>query len=95
MDSIDYCSDYNGSAIQEFPYWQPLIAIEIFLHFAVMLPLTLFWNLTVFTALIKTKLSNKPLTVLYSSLLLVLCLDKIFQAMITATISPDMLRFYK
>ena len=93
MDSLDYCSDYNGSAIQEFPYWQPLIAIEIIINFAVLLPSTLFWNLTVFTALIKSKLSNKPLTVLYSSLLLVLCLDKIFQAMITATISPDMLRF--
>ncbi len=92
MDSLDY-SDYNGSAIQEFPYWQPLIAIEIIIHFAVMLPLTLFWNLTVFTALIKSKLSNKPLTVLYSSLLLVLCMDKIAQAITTATISPDMLRF--
>ena len=58
-----------------------------------MLPSTLFWNLTVFTALIKSKLSNKPLTVLYSSLLLVLCLDKIVQAIYTATISPDMLKF--
>ncbi len=36
MDSLDY-SDYNGSATQEFPYWQPLIAIEIIIHFAVML----------------------------------------------------------
>ncbi len=86
--------DYNGSAaIQEFPYWQPLIAIEIIIYFAVLLPSTLFWNLTVFTALIKSKLSNKPLTVLYSSLLLVLCLDKIVQAIVTAIISPDMLRF--
>ena len=89
---MDY-SEYNGSAIQEFPYWQPLIAIDIIIHFAVLLPLTLFWNLTVFTALIKSKLSNKPLTVLYSSLLLVLCLDKIVQAIVTATISPNMLRF--
>ncbi len=92
MDSQNY-SDYNGSAIQEFPYWQPLIAIEIIIHFAVLLPSTLFWNLTVFTALIKSKLSNKPLTVLYSSLLLVLCLDKIAEAIYTATISPDMLKF--
>ena len=93
MDSQNY-SDYNGSAIhEEFPYWQPLIAIEIIIYFAVMLPSTLFWNLTVFTALIKSKLSNKPLTVLYSSLLLVLCMDKIVQAIYTATISPDILRF--
>ena len=92
MDFLDN-SDYNGSAIQEFPYWQPLIAIDIIIHFAVMLPSTLFWNLTVFTALIKSKLSNKPLTVLYSSLLLVLCMDKIVQVIYTATISPDMLRF--
>ncbi len=92
MDSLDY-SDYNESAIQEFPYWQPLIAIDIIIHFAVLLPSTLFWNLTVFTALVKSKLSNKPLTVLYSSLLLVLCLDKIVQAIYTATISQDMLRF--
>ncbi len=38
MDSLDY-SDYNESAIQEFPYWQPLIAIDIIIHFEVMLPL--------------------------------------------------------
>ena len=69
------------------------IPIDIILHFAVLIPSTLFWYLTVFTALIKIKLSNKPLTVLYSSLLLVLCLDKIVQAISTATISPDMLRF--
>ncbi len=92
MDSLNY-SDYSGSAIQEFPYWQSLIAIEIIIHFAVLLPLTLFWNLTVFTALIKSKLSNKPLTVLYSSLLLVLCMEKIAQAIYSAAISPDMLRF--
>ena len=92
MDSQNY-SDYNGSAIQEFPYWQPLIAIDIIIHFAVLLPSTLFWNLTVFTALIKSKLSNKPLTVLYSSLLLVLCVDKIVQAIYTAIISPDMIKF--
>ncbi len=92
MDSLNY-SDYNGSAIQEFPYWQPLIAMDIIIHFAVLLPSTLFWNLTVFTALIKSKLSNKPLTVLYSSLLLVLCMEKIAQAIYSAAISPDMLRF--
>ncbi len=55
-----------------------------------MLPLTLFENFTVFTALIKSKLSNKPLTVLYSSLLLVLCLEDFS----TATISPDYVTFY-
>ena len=80
-------------AIQEFPYWQPLVAIEIIIHFAVLLPLIIFWNLTVFIALIKSKLGNKPLTVLYSSLLLVLCLDKFAQAILTATISSSMLRF--
>ncbi len=50
MDSLNY-SDYNGSTIQEFPYWKPLIAIDVIIHFAVLLPSTLFWNLTVFTAL--------------------------------------------
>ncbi len=62
-----------------------------------MLPSTLFWNLTVFTALIKSKLSNKPLTVLYSSLLLVLCMDKIIQTTGIATaitISPDMHKLF-
>ncbi len=93
MEYLDY-SDYdNGSTTQEFPYWKPLIAIEIILNFAVILPSTLFWNLTVFTALIKSKLSNKPLTVLYSSLLLVLCMDKIVAGIVTATISPDVVRF--
>ena len=93
MESLDY-SDYdNGSTTQEFPYWQPLIAIEIILNFAVILPSTLFWNLTVFTTLIKSKLSNNPLTVLYSSLLLVLCMDKIVAGIVTATVSPDVVRF--
>ncbi len=93
MDSLDY-SDYdNDSATQEFPYWQPLIAIEIILNFAVILPSTLFWNLTVFTALIKSKLSNMPLTVLYSSLLLVICMDKIVVAIATTTASPDVLKY--
>ena len=45
-------------------------------------PSSLFWNLTVFTAFIKSKLSNNPLTVLYSSLLLVLCMDKIVATII-------------
>ncbi len=93
MESLDY-SDYdNGSTTQEFPYWQPLIAIEIILNFAVILPSTLFWNLTVFTALIRSKLSNNPLTVLYSSLLLVLCVEKIVATIFTTTASPDALRF--
>ena len=87
-------SDYNGNATQEFPYWQPLLAIEIILNFAVIIPSTLFWNLTVFTAFIRSKLGNKPLTVLYSSLLLVLCGDKIVAAITTTTASPDVLRFW-
>ena len=93
MDSL-YYSDYdNDSTTQEFPYWQPLVAIEIILNFAVILPSTLFWNLTVFTALIRSKLSNKPLTVLYSSLLLMLCMDKIVVAITTTTASPNVLRY--
>ncbi len=92
MESLNY-SHYNGSANQEFPYWKPLITIEIIIHYAVLLPLTIFWNLTVFKALIRSKLGNKPLAVLFYSLLLVLCMDKIGQAIITATNSPDMLRF--
>ncbi len=57
MESLHY-SDYNGNSTQEFPYWQPLIAIDIILYLAVILPSTLFWNLSVFTALIKSKLGN-------------------------------------
>ncbi len=90
MESLDY-DDYNGNVTQEFPYWQPLVAIDIILYLAVILPSTLFWNLTVFTAFIKSKLGNKPLTVLYSSLLLMLCVDKIGQCIITVTVSPDLL----
>ncbi len=92
MESLHY-SDYNGNSTQEFPYWQSLIAIDIILYFAVILPSTLFWNLSVFTALIKSKLGNKPLTVLYSSLLLMLCVDKIVKSIIMVIVSPDMLRF--
>ncbi len=94
MEFLNY-TDYNGNATQEFPYWQPLLAIEIILNFAVIIPSTLFWNLTVFTAFIRRKLGNKPLAVLYSSLLLVLCGDKIVVAIITTAASPDVLRFCK
>ncbi len=94
MQENGHLYDYdNGSTTQEFPYWQPLLAIEIVLNYTVILPSTLFWNLTVFAALIRSKLSNNPLTVLYSSLLLVLCVDKIVAAIITATFSPHAIRF--
>ncbi len=48
MESLRYVySDYNGNSTQEFPYWQSLIAIDIILYLAVILPSTLFWNLFV------------------------------------------------
>ena len=77
--SLGYNTSQNNTAngLPEFPLWQPLVAINLFLYLGVLAPSTLFFNISVFITLLKCKLSNKPLTVLYGSLLLGLCLDKL------------------
>ncbi len=87
---MDY-SNSSNSTMEEFPYWQPVLTFNFFLDFV--LPLTLFWNVSVFVALIKSKLGNKPLTILYSSLMLILCVDKIAETILTAIIAPDLIRY--
>ena len=77
--SLGYNTSQNNTAngLPEFPLWQPLVAINLFLYLGILAPSTLFFNISVFITLLKCKLSNKPLTVLYGSLLLGLCLDKL------------------
>ncbi len=84
---------YNDSNSEEFLYWKPMLAIDILIHCIALPFVTLFWTITVFVTLIKTKLGNKPLTVLYCSFLLVLILDKIVASITTIIISPDMFRY--
>ena len=77
--SLGYNTSQNNTAngLPEFPLWQPLVAINLFLSLGILAPSTLFFNISVFITLLKCKLSNKPLTVFYGSLLLGLCLDKL------------------
>ncbi len=65
----------NGTV--EFPLWRPFTAINFLLFIGVLLPITLITNISVFTALIKSKIRYKPLLVLFGSLLLGVCLDKL------------------
>ena len=60
----------------EFPHWRPLLAVTLSLLWGVLLPITLFFNISLFIALVKTMMKHKPLLVLYGSLLLGLCVDK-------------------
>ncbi len=78
---------------EEFPYWKPLLVIDLFVYCIVLPSITLFWTGTVFLALIKTKPGNKPLIVLYSSFLWVLALDKLVTTIVTIFITPDMLQY--
>ncbi len=77
--------------MEEFPYWQPVLTLHFLFYFV--LPLTLFWNVSVFVALIKSKLGNKPLTILYSSLMLILCVEKLAETLLTTIIVPDLIRY--
>ncbi len=83
----------SNKSNEEFPYWKPLLAIIFFVYCIVLPSTALFWTGTVFLALIKTKLGNKPLTVLYSSFLWVLALNKIGLTITTIFIMPNILQY--
>ncbi len=81
----------TNTTVNEFPYWQLAVALDSL--FYLVYPCALFWNITVFVALIKSKLGNKPLIVLYASVMLTTCIDKILEFIITLIIIPDLIRY--
>ena len=64
----------------EFPLWRPLVAVKLSLYWGVLLPITLFFNISLFVALVRSTMKHKPLLVLYGSLLLGLCVDKLLSS---------------
>ena len=84
----------SGSLINgtlEFPLWRPLIAISLSLYIGVLLPTTLFFNISLFVALVKSSVNHKPLLVLYGSLLLGLCVDKLLICVDRSVNSPSII----
>ena len=86
----------NTSALNdtlEFPLWRPLLSISLSLFIGVLLPTTLFFNISVFVALVKSNIKHKPLLVLYGSLLLGLCVDKLLICVDQSVNSPNIIRY--
>ncbi len=77
----------------EFPPWRPLTAVNLLLFIAVLLPITLIVNISVFIALIKSKVKCKPLLILFGSLLLGVCLDKLLICIDESVNSPSTIRY--
>lgn len=70
-------TNQTGEELVEFPLWAPIVAIDLILYLGILAPSSIFFNITVFVALIKSKIKQKPMLVLYGSLLLSLCVDKL------------------
>ena len=75
----------------EFPLWRPLVAVRLSLSIGVLLPTTLFFNISLFVALVRSTLKHKPLLVLYGSLLLGLCVDKLLICVDQSVNSPSII----
>ena len=73
----------------EFPLWRPLVAVKLSLLWGVLLPITLFFNISLFVALMRSTMKHKPLLVLYGSLLLGLCVDKLMACVDESVTSPS------
>ena len=73
----------------EFPLWRPLVAVKLSLYWGVLLPITLFFNISLFVALLRSTMKHKPLLVLYGSLLLGLCVDKLLACLDESVTSPS------
>ncbi len=84
-------SVYSGSL--EFPLWIPLASFSLSLFVGVLLPTTLFMNISVFVALLKSRINHRPLLVLYGSLLLGVCVDKIMICVDQIVNSPNIIRY--
>lgn len=77
----------------EFPLWKPLVFTNLSLFVGVLLPVTLFMNITAIIALVKSKVRHKPLLVLYGSLLLGVCVDKLLICVDQIVNSPSIIRY--
>ena len=73
----------------EFPLWRPLVAVKLSLLWGGLLPITLFFNISLFVALLRSTMKHKPLLVLYGSLLLGLCVDKLMACVDESVTSPS------
>ena len=73
----------------EFPLWRPLVAVKLSLYWGVLIPITLFFNISLFVALVRSTMKHKPLLVLYGSLLLGLCVDKLLACLDESVTSPS------
>ena len=65
------------------------MAVNLLLFWGVLLPITLFFNISLFVALLRSTMKHKPLLVLYGSLLLGLCVDKLMICVHESVISPS------
>ena len=92
-NNLTNASSFNESGVDEFPLWQPLVAVNILLFVGLLVPVTLFVNLSVFAALIKTDTTNKLLIVLSGSLLIGLCIDKLLVCVDQIVNSPIIIRY--
>ena len=83
----------NATDAIEFPLWIPLTTVNLFLFIGVLLPTTIFMNVSVLVALIKSKVKHKPLLVLFGSLLIGVCIDKLFICVNQCVNSPASIRY--
>ena len=86
----------NSTALNdslEFPLWMPLTAVNLILFIGVLLPTTLLMNISVLAALIKSKVKHKPLLVLFGSLLVGVCIDKLLVCVDQCVNSPATIRY--
>ena len=65
------------------------MAVKLSLYWGVLLPITLFFNISLFIALLRSTMKHKPLLVLYGSLLLGLCVDKLLACVDESVNSPS------
>ena len=77
----------------EFPHWAPLTAVNVIIFIGVLLPTTLIMNISVLVALIKSKIKYKPMLVLFGSLLIGVCIDKVIICVGQCVISPSAFRY--
>ena len=83
----------NSTDAIEFPLWIPLTTVNLFLFIGVLLPTTILMNVSVLVALIKSKVKHKPLLVLFGSLLIGVCIDKLFICVDQCVNSPASIRY--
>ncbi len=81
----------NGTV--EFPPWRQLTAVNILLYVGVLLPTTLVMNISVLIALMKSKVKYKSLLILFGSLLITVCIEKLILCVGQCVLSPNAFRY--